>query len=287
MKNLKKKSGTREKVLSGIISLTLAGVIGIGGVTVYNRHKAGDNKNYIDLNETNEYAYNTKDSNAADNSKKNSDSKMYTEDNEVNTNLPDRTGDADDNRLASSRENSTNNTNEESERVSDENMEEQSQNNEELAAVDNNSAVPVNQTVNYSFPEEQTLAWPVMGNIILDYSMDRTIYFPTLKVYKCNPAVIISAKEGDSICAAASGVVENIETLDETGITMTVNIGDGYTVRYGQLKEVTAGTGDVINKGQPVGTVAKTTKYYKNEGDNVYFQLLKDNEPQDPVLYFE
>lgn len=279
MKNLKKKSGTREKVLSGVVSLALAGVIGIGGVTVYNRQKTGDNKNYINLNETNEYANSTDDKNNDSNIKKDTTGSLIDEDGGATSlKSPDRTGDADDEKkeLAKAGEN-----------IDRASGDEQAQQDMEIAPVDNNSAIPVNQTISYTFPEEKTLSWPVMGNIVLDYSMDKTVYFPTLKVYKCNPAVIISAEHGSSVCAVASGVVENIETLDETGITMTVNIGDGYTVKYGQLNEVTVGAGDVINKGQPIGTIATPTKYYKIEGDNLYFQLLKDNEPEDPVVYFE
>lgn len=288
MKNLKKKSGTREKVLSGVVSLVLAGVIGIGGVTVYNRQKTGDNKNYINLNETDEYVNNTDDKSNNSNIKKDTaDSLIDEEGDTANLKSPDRTGDADDEKkeLAKAGDSIAETTDGiESGSISDD---EQIKQDMDIAAVDNNSAVPINQTISYTFPEEKTLSWPVIGNIVLDYSMDKTVYFPTLKVYKCNPAVIISAEHGSSVCAAASGVVENIETLDETGITMTVNIGDGYTVKYGQLSEVTAGTGDVISKGQPIGTIATPTKYYKIEGDNLYFQLLKDNEPEDPVVYFE
>ena len=270
MKNLKKKSGTREKVLSGVVSLVLAGVIGIGGVTVYNRQKTGDNKNYINLNETDEYANNTDDKSNNSNIKKDTADSLIDEDGDTkNLKSPDRTGDADDEKkeLAKAGDSIAETTDgTESDDISDD---EQIKQDMEIAAVDNNSAVPINQTISYTFPEEKTLSWPVIGNIVLDYSMDKT------------------AEHGSSVCAAASGVVENIETLDETGITMTVNIGDGYTVKYGQLSEVTAGTGDVISKGQSIGTIATPTKYYKIEGDNLYFQLLKDNEPEDPVVYFE
>ena len=44
-----------------------------------------------------------------------------------------------------------------------------------------------------SYNGTDRLSWPVQGNVILDYSMDSTIYFPTLDQYKCNPALIIHA----------------------------------------------------------------------------------------------
>lgn len=42
-----------------------------------------------------------------------------------------------------------------------------------------------------SFYEDSKLAWPVEGNVILDFSMDATVYFSTLKQYKYNPAILI------------------------------------------------------------------------------------------------
>ena len=31
-----------------------------------------------------------------------------------------------------------------------------------------------------TFGDEDTLAWPIVGNVLINYSMDKTVYFPTL-----------------------------------------------------------------------------------------------------------
>lgn len=38
-----------------------------------------------------------------------------------------------------------------------------------------------------AFSEDTLLAWPVDGNVMMNYSMDKTIYFATLDQYKYNP----------------------------------------------------------------------------------------------------
>ena len=38
------------------------------------------------------------------------------------------------------------------------------------------------------------MLWPARGNVLLDYSMDSTIYFPTLEQYKCNPGLVIQSE---------------------------------------------------------------------------------------------
>ena len=48
------------------------------------------------------------------------------------------------------------------------------------------------------------LQWPVEGEVILEFAMDHSIYFPTLAQYQYNPAMIISAAEGTEVLCAAS-----------------------------------------------------------------------------------
>ena len=140
-------------------------------------------------------------------------------------------------------------------------------------------------SVAVSFKEGDSLNWPVEGSILLDYSMDSTTYFATLDQYKYNPALLIQSDVGTDVCAAASGIVESITETDETGITVTMDIGGGYQLVYGQLSGVNYGTGAYIEKGSLVGTVASPTKYYTVEGSNLYFEMLHDGVPADPVEY--
>ena len=140
-------------------------------------------------------------------------------------------------------------------------------------------------SVAVSFKEGDSLNWPVEGSILLDYSMDSTTYFATLDQYKYNPALLIQSDVGTDVCAAASGIVESITETDETGITVTMDIGGGYQLVYGQLSGVNYGTGAYIEKGSLLGTVASPTKYYTVEGSNLYFEMLHDGVPADPVEY--
>ena len=61
-----------------------------------------------------------------------------------------------------------------------------------------------------TFSDKDTLTWPIVGNVLINYSMDKTVYFPTLEQYKYNPAIIISAVEGETITAAANGKVSRV-----------------------------------------------------------------------------
>lgn len=132
------------------------------------------------------------------------------------------------------------------------------------------------------FQPEKGVVWPIKGSVLLDYSMDSTIFFPTLQQYQYNPAMVLSGKVNDKVYFVAKGKITNIETNEVTGCTVTQDIGDGYTAIYGQLKELNFEVGDIVQSGQVVGYVSEPTKYYSVEGSNVYFQLLKNGVPTDP-----
>lgn len=138
-----------------------------------------------------------------------------------------------------------------------------------------------------AFSEEEVLSWPVDGNVIIPYSMEQTVYFSTLDQYKYNPALIIAGEVGEEVWAATDGEVTSITTDAQTGTMVTMNLGDGYEAIYGQLGEVFVEQGDRVNEGVLIGYLGEPTKYYSVEGCNLYFQLLKDGEPVNPLHYLD
>lgn len=137
------------------------------------------------------------------------------------------------------------------------------------------------------FNSEDGLSWPVMGNVIMNYSMDERTYFATLNQYCYYPAVAISAEEGGPVCAAAAGRVTKIGINEEIGQYVVMDLGDGYQATYGQLEKLTVEQGDNVSRSQIIGYVAAPTKYYSIEGTNVYFKLEKSGESVNPVVYFK
>ena len=136
-----------------------------------------------------------------------------------------------------------------------------------------------------NFSEETQMEWPVNGNILLDYNMDQTVYFPTLDQYKLSPAIAVQAAEGAPVLASVPGTVYSIEENAQTGTTVTMEIGSGYQAVYGQLKDLAVEEGAKVDKGTVIGYIAAPTKYYSEEGSNLYFAMKKDGEPVDPIAY--
>lgn len=127
------------------------------------------------------------------------------------------------------------------------------------------------------------MAWPLSGNVILEYNIDNTIYFPTLDSYKCNPAIVIAAEQGTNVLAGVRGCVEEVSSNDEIGNYVVLNLGNDYKLTIGQLENIGVSVGDTVESDTSIGVVAMPTRYYSLEGSNLYYMLTKSGEPCDPL----
>ncbi len=134
-----------------------------------------------------------------------------------------------------------------------------------------------------NFSPDNGLTWPLQGKIIMEYSADRTVYHQTLQQFKVNPAILIQGEVGSEVIAAAKGIVSSIELKPDTGLTLTMDIGNGYKLVYGQLQESSLKVGDVIDEGEVIGNLDKVSKYYSVEGNNLYFQVLNTEDTVNPM----
>lgn len=141
--------------------------------------------------------------------------------------------------------------------------------------------------VNAGYQTEDSMSWPVEGEIVLDYSMDATTYYPTLEQYRCNSSVLIQSEEGTAVTASYGGIVLDIYDDAELGTVVETSLGNGYEAYYGQLENVSVAVGDTIEEGQVIGEVAAPTRYYSVEGSHLNFKLTKDGEPVDPLDYLD
>lgn len=268
MRNNSKTKRT-EAALSLLVTCALVITLAIAVASAIKKGNDTDTpNNFVNLNET-EGGNLTADNNNAATKKDNS-----------NTTLPSKEADETPSLTANSN------------KPADEDLSVEDSNSTEEPSVGEQAAdIPVgaDQSVGtgYSFSEADTLSMPVAGEIILTYSMDSTIWFPTLSVYKCNPGLYIAGEVGTNVTAAASGTVDNITMNEELGNIVTIDMGNGYKATYGQLDNIAVSQGEVVLAGSVIGTVASPTIYYTTEGSGVYFELTKDGSPTNPLEYME
>ncbi|MEE0863413.1 MAG: M23 family metallopeptidase [Lachnospiraceae bacterium] len=139
--------------------------------------------------------------------------------------------------------------------------------------------------VDTNFGISSKLIWPVEGNVIIGFDMNNTVYFSTLDLYKCSDAVYIQSDVGTPVYAGHACQVEEIGYDTEIGNNVTVEMGGGYVVTYGQLRDVQIEKGATLEEGELIGYVASPTKYFSVEGSHLYIKMTKDGVAIDPLDY--
>lgn len=161
--------------------------------------------------------------------------------------------------------------------VENKNRREEQPDNGAAEGAEENGALQTEVELHYS--EDQGLTRPVNGEVLLPYSMDGSIYFATLDQYKYNPATLFSAEVGNDVYACAEAKVADVFETAELGRGVTLELGNGYTVTYGQLNDISVEEGSYVQAGEKLGTVAAPSRYYVQEGTNLYFCMKKGDKP--------
>lgn len=177
--------------------------------------------------------------------------------------------------------------------TNEESLANQTETSENSAVPENSQAAPADTgldaatALTLNFSDTSKMIWPVQGNVILDYNMESTIYFPTLDQYKCNPALVIQGEVSDPVYAPANAKVVETGFNEEIGNYLTLDLGNDYSAICGQLKEITVVEGEYLEQGQLMGYVAEPTKYYSIEGSNVFLELMYQDKTVDPLDFLE
>jgi len=141
-----------------------------------------------------------------------------------------------------------------------------------------------------AFAEGDRMAWPVLGDIVMEYSMDHVVYDKTLDQYRTNDSLCIAAPAGTEVRAAAEGYVAEVLTTRENGKTVVVDHGNGWRTTYSQLQDnVPVSVGSVVAKGQIIGGVGLPSIYSVLLGAHLEFSVLQSGAATNPkdVLVME
>ncbi len=136
-----------------------------------------------------------------------------------------------------------------------------------------------------NFTSSSILTWPVDGNIIIDYDMENTVYFPTLDLYKCSDSICIQSDIGTAVYASVKCAVTEIGYNEEIGNYVVMDLGNGYILTYGQLSDIVVNNADIVEKDELIGYIASPTDYYCVEGPNLYLKLTENGTPINPLDY--
>lgn len=147
------------------------------------------------------------------------------------------------------------------------------------------------QTINNNVKEEEkdiNFIAPVKGEIIRDFALESLVYSDTLKEWITHKGIDIKADKTTVVVAACEGTVQSIKNDPRYGLTVIINHDGGYQTVYSNL--LTAEfvvEGENVSEGQTIGTIGNSASFEINDSYHLHFELLKNNEYQDPKIYID
>ena len=145
-------------------------------------------------------------------------------------------------------------------------------------------------TDGYVAPEnenfEPSFIAPVSGEIIKDFASDTLVYSKTLDEWTTHYGIDIRADKMGVVAASEAGTVETIKNDPRYGLTITIAHPDGYKTVYANLlSSEFVKEGDVVEKGQTIGTVGESASFEISDDPHLHFEIMKDGEYLNPTIY--
>ena len=105
---------------------------------------------------------------------------------------------------------------------------------------------------------------------------------PVYKVEKFHHGIDLSAKSGDPIVAARSGVVTRTTYDSSSGYYVTINHGDGFSSSYLHMTHYVVKPGQNVNAGDVIGYVGSTGT---STGPHLHFAIYYNGSSVNPASY--
>ncbi len=135
--------------------------------------------------------------------------------------------------------------------------------------------------------DEESLSFflPVSSGRVLSPYSDIPVYSETMRDFRAHIGVDLAAEHGETVHAAANGVVKETTTDMLRGNMIVIEHGD-YEFRYCGLGETfLVRPGDTVEAGQDIGSVT-AAPYESVMAPHLHLEVLRDGAPVDPAPLF-
>ncbi len=133
---------------------------------------------------------------------------------------------------------------------------------------------------------EITFIMPVANATSIEEYSETMVFNPTLSRYTAHLATDFYAAEGTNVLAVYGGKVEKVENSLLTGVTVTIDHGDGLKTIYNSLTDAQSVVeGQTVKQGDVIGTVSTSNRQEYKSGAHLHFQVSEDGKIINPEKY--
>ncbi len=135
-------------------------------------------------------------------------------------------------------------------------------------------------------PYTKSYTMPVNGDVLKDFSTDTLQFSQTYGDMRLHEAVDISCKEGTFISALTDGKVLSVEESPTLGNVITIDHGDGLTVKYAAVKDAKIKAGDTVKSGDLIGAV-DTVPCESSDQPHLHIEATKNGKAISVMDFFK
>ncbi len=128
-----------------------------------------------------------------------------------------------------------------------------------------------------------SMSFPIDGEIIAPCSVDELVFCESMQDWRTHNGTDITAKIGDPVRAAESGIVSEVYKDDLLGVVVVIDHGNEIASLYGNLQSVDfIKVGTEVQKGDIIGGVGDSGILEANAGPHLHFEIISNGEYQNP-----
>lgn len=132
------------------------------------------------------------------------------------------------------------------------------------------------------YEKKGSLPWPIQGNIITTFGIER---HPTFRTATQNNGIEIATKENSEILAIHPGKVVYADYFQGFyGNLIIIDHGLAYYSMYGHCTSFKVRKGDIVSAGQPIAVIGDTGSL---KGTALYFQINFKTDPLNPLQWLK
>ena len=191
-----------------------------------------------------------------------------------------------DNKIENTTSNKTSKENNKNENKNTNSTTENKKTNNNTNNVETNAEPEKKEQNNKGSNEKIELEAPVKGQILREFAKESLVFSNTLQEWITHNGVDIKADKTTVVKSAAKGTITAIKNDPRYGLTIIINHDNGYQTIYSNLltSEFVV-KGEKVEKGQSIGTVGNSASFEVADEYHLHFELLKNNEYLDPIVY--
>lgn len=133
-----------------------------------------------------------------------------------------------------------------------------------------------------SKPAADSFSMPVQGEIIKGFSDKELMYSATYGDLRMHGGIDIACEKGSAVNACGDGTVISVDDTASYGKVITVDHGNGITIRYCGISEPTVKKGAAVKSGEVIGDVGEIPSECADQS-HLHIEVSKNDQPTAPL----